>query len=105
MDTSTPAQADALLEALDMGSLSPEEQEALLLDLNDLIYRGSMVRLLERMDDASRVAFEALVESDASEEQVEAFLQEHVPDADQAVLETVKEISDDILAATGTNTK
>ncbi len=104
MDTPKPAQADALLEALDMESLSPEEQEALLTDLNDLIYRGSMVRLLERMDDASRAAFEALVESDASEEEVEAFIQEHVPDADQAILEAVKEISDDILAATGTNT-
>ena len=105
MDTSKPAEADALIEALDMGSLSPEEQEALLLDLNALIYKGSMVRLVERMDEASRVAFEALVDADASEEQVEAFLREHVPDADQAILEAVQEISDDILAATGTNTK
>ncbi len=104
MDTPKPAQADALLEALDMESLSPEDQEALLLDLNDLIYRGSMVRLVERMSEDARVAFEALVESDASEEQVEAFLQEHVPNADQAILEAVQEISDDILAATGTNT-
>jgi len=42
------------------------------------------------------------MESDASEEEVEAFLTERVPDADLAVTETVAELTNDILAATGT---
>jgi hypothetical protein len=95
----------AILEALDLSELPAEEQEALLLDLNALVFRGSMVRLVERMDESSRADFEKLVDSDPSEEKLEAFLRARVPDADQAVLETVQEISGDILAATGTNTK
>lgn len=95
---------DTLIEALDMGSLPPEEQEALLLDLNALIYKSSMVRFVEHMDEAARIAFGALIDSDAAEDQVEAFLRTHVPNADEVVLEVVQEISNDILAATGTNT-
>lgn len=94
-----------VMDALDLSVLPPEEQEALLLDLNSLIFRGSMVRLIERMDEASRDEFAKLMESDADEATVEAFLRERVPDADLAVMETVQEIRDDILAVTGTNTK
>lgn len=90
------------MDALGIAELSAEEQESLLLDLNSLIFRGSMVRLIERMDDASRDEFAKLMDAGADEEAVEAFLAERVPDADTAVLETVKELSDDILAATGT---
>jgi len=90
------------MQALDMGGLSPKEQESLLLDLNSLIFRGSMVRLVERMDESAREQFSKLVDKGGSEDQIEAFLQAHVPDADAAVAEAVKEISDDILAVTGT---
>jgi len=92
-----------LLSALDLESLAPEEQEALLLELNEIVFRGSMVRLIERMDEKSRDEFAALMEGDADEEAVEAFLKERVPDADSAVAETVAELTDDILAVTGTN--
>lgn len=90
------------MDALGLTELSAEEQEALLLDLNSLIFRGSMIRLIERMDDTARDEFTKLMDSGADEEAVEAFLAERVPDADSAVLDTVKELSDDILAATGT---
>lgn len=90
------------MNALGITELGADEQEALLIDLNSLIFRGSMVRLIERMDEATRDEFAKLMDSDAEEEAVEAFLSEHVPDADAAVLETVQELSDDILAATGT---
>lgn len=92
-----------LLAALELESLAPAEQEALLLELNEIVFRGSMIRLMERMDEASRDEFAKLMESDADEETVEAFLKERVPDADSAVAETVAELTDDILAVTGTN--
>lgn len=91
-----------ILKALQMSELSPEEQEQMLLDINAIIYEGSMVRIVERMDEQTRADFEALMESDADEEAVEAFLKERVPDADALVAETVKELTDDILSGTDT---
>jgi hypothetical protein len=90
-----------LLEVLGLEDLLPEEQEELLLDLNELIFKGAMVRLIERMDDATKADFDALMESEADEEEVEAFLMERVPDADEAVQETVDELKNDILSVTG----
>lgn len=91
-----------VMEALQLSELPPEEQEALLLELNSLIFRGSMVRLIERMDEQTREDFARLVDGGVDEGALEAFLQERVPDADFAVAETVQELSDDILAVTGT---
>lgn len=94
------ADQHTILEALDIASLPPEEQEEILLDLNSLIFRGTLLRLIERMDDATRDEFTKLMETDADEDQIEAFLTERVPDADSAVRDTVKELTDDIVAAT-----
>lgn len=94
---------DQLLSALEVENLDPQEQEALLLELNEIVFRGSMIRLIEKMDEKSREEFAVLMEGDADEKAVEAFLMERVPDADKAVAETVAELTDDILAVTGTN--
>ena len=91
-----------LLEALDIADLAPAEQEELLLDLGDLVFRGSMLRLVERMDDATKDDFDALMDTDPSEDQVIGFLTERVPDADAAVEETIADLRSDILAVTGT---
>lgn len=90
-----------LLDALGIQDLTPEEQEEMLLDLNELIYKGTMVRLIERMDEKTKADFDALMDRDADEEVVEKFLEERVPGADQAVEETVEELRNDILAVTG----
>lgn len=92
-----------ILDALQLTELPAEEQEALLLELNELVFKGTMVRLIERMDEPSRDEFTKLMESDADEASVEAFLRERVTNADQVVAETVAELADDILAVTGTN--
>ena len=91
----------SLLDALDIEGLAPEEQEELLLELNALIFKGSLVRLIERMDDATKDAFNTLMDTDPSEDQVLDFLNQNVPDADKAVEETVQELRDDILAVAG----
>lgn len=90
-----------LLEALDLEALAPEQQEELLLEVNALIFKGTLVRLLERMSDEARDQFNALMDTDPLEEQVMRFLEDTVPDADQAVEETVQELRDDILAVAG----
>lgn len=94
-----------LIDALGITSLPPEEQEALLLDLNALIVRGSMLRLMERMDEQTRADFHALMEGNPDEAAMGEFLRTRVPDADTAVTETVQQLTDDILAGTDTNQK
>lgn len=98
----TEQDAQKLLEALDISELSPEEQEELLLDLGDLVFRGSMLRLIERMDDKTKDDFNALMDTDPSEDSVIDFLYSRIPEADQAVEETLADIRSDILAVTGT---
>lgn len=93
-------ETDAILEALDIRDLPQEEQEELLLDLGDLVFRGSMLRLIERMDDGTYDAFDSLLAGDPSEEELMNFLQKHVPDADTAVQETLADLRSDILAVT-----
>ena len=97
----TSQQTTSLLDAIGISELAPEEQEELLLDLNSLIFKGSLVRLIERMDTSTRDAFNALLDTDPSEDEVEAFLAERVPNADLAVQETLNELTSDILAVTG----
>lgn len=105
MTDETKNTAEEVLEALDLESMSPEEQETALVEIQELITQGVMVRVVERLTDEQRTAFEALLTSDADEDAVGAFLQENVPDMDALVAETVAELQGAILAETGTNTQ
>jgi hypothetical protein len=91
----------SLVDALGLKELLPEEQEEILIDLGTLIFKGSLIRMIELMDDETKQTFDMLMEKDTDEEEILAFLTEKVPGADQAVAETVKELTDDILSATG----
>jgi hypothetical protein len=91
---------ESILQAMDFEQLEPTEQEDFLLELNALIFRGSLIRLVEQMDDETREAFNTLVETNPTEELMEQFLMTHVPDADKAVADTVEELTSDILAVT-----
>jgi hypothetical protein len=90
-----------ILDALGIDDLLPEEQEEMLLELGDLVFRNSLVRLIERMDDATKSDFNLLLDTDPSEEVVMAFLKERIPDADKTVQEAVADLRSDILAVTG----
>ena len=91
-----------VLDALDLSELPIEEQEEILIDLNKLVFHETILRLYERLDAKSKQEFLALLENNPDDSAVEAFLREKVFDPESAVAETVKEISDDILAVTGT---
>lgn len=94
-----------ILEALDIAELPEEEQETVLADIENLIQEGLLVRIAEQMDEETSAAFTALLDAEADEDAVQAFLAEHVPQLDTLLAETVEELKNDILAATGTNTK
>lgn len=89
-----------IIEALSIEGLPKAEQEELLLDLGDAIFRSSMLRMIERMDDATQADFEALLNRGASEDEVAAFIEARVPGADSAVQEAIDELRNDILAVT-----
>lgn len=99
MDTTRPTAQ--LFEALGLNELPGKEQEELMLDIEELVFKGSMLRLLEDMDERTKREFTELLDSEPSEAELEAFLAERVPDADQAVTDTIQELQDDILAVTG----
>ena len=84
--------------ALDLEAFPLEEQNELLLDLNSVIFKKSLVRMIENMSEATRDEFAALMENEASEEEIEAFLTTKVPGADEAIAEAVETLTDDILA-------
>lgn len=92
-----------LLEALHVAELSAAEQETLLLDLNELILESTLTKMLDGMDEPTKAKFIALMEGEPEESSVEAFIAQNVPNADALVAEAVQEITDDILAVTGTN--
>jgi hypothetical protein len=91
--------ANTLLEALDLGALAPDDQEDIMLTVSDLVFRGSLVRLMERMDEAERDRFAALVAAGVPEGELLDFLKT-VPGAEDVVRETVDELKGDILHVT-----
>lgn len=92
-----------LLEALHVAELTPKEQEALLLDLNELILESTLTKMFDGMKEPVKAKFLELMEHEPSGSAVEEFISQNVPNADALVTEAVQEITDDILAVTGTN--
>jgi len=99
MTASTTAPTN-ILEALNFAALEEAEQQELLLEISELVSKGTFIRLLERMDERTRDEFTALMERDATDEEVQAFIDVRVPDAQSAVTETVQELTNDILSLT-----
>lgn len=94
--TQTPIQN--LIDALKLNELEPEEQEAMILEVHELVFRGALARTIELMDEQTREEFSALLDTEPTENEVDEFLKTRVPGADTAVAEAVQEIADDILA-------
>lgn len=93
-------QLEKIVSALDLNSLPLKQQEEVMSKLGELIFRGTLVRLYERMDEATRVEFSALLEREATPEEVDTFLKEKVPDSEAAAKEAVDELASDILSVT-----
>jgi hypothetical protein len=89
-----------LLAALKLDQLEPHEQEEMLITLGDLVFKGTLVRIIEEMEESDLDAFEKLMAEGAPEEQILEFIREKVPGADAAVADTIAELSGDILAVT-----
>ncbi len=92
-----------MFAAVNLSEYSPEEQEQIILDLSGTLFEGTLVRLIERMDDATRDDFNALMGRDADSEEVVAFLRKRVTGSDEVVQEVVREITKDVAKLTGSS--
>ncbi|MDB4992060.1 MAG: hypothetical protein JWL75_305 [Parcubacteria group bacterium] len=90
-----------LLSSLGIEGLPPDEQEEMLLKLSEVVFKGSLVRMIEQMDEQTKDDFNELLDSDPDDEVVQAFLKERVPDADRIVEEAIQSLTSDILDVTG----
>ena len=90
-----------ILDALNIASLQETEQEELLLDLQSLVYKSTLIRLIGKMDEKNQDEFNTLLDTQPSEDTVLAFLYEKIPDADAIVAEVLADLRGDILEVTG----
>ena len=95
---STTSPTEMLISALHLSAYTPKEQEQLLVDVSDTIFKGTLVRIIERMDTTTRNDFNTLMDNDADGEEIATFLKERVPKSDEATLEAVREVTADIAA-------
>jgi 5S rRNA maturation endonuclease (ribonuclease M5) len=101
MSTSeTKTDLETITEALDLSELPVEEQEKLLVDIQELVLKGTMARLVEQMDEKTRNEFSLLMDSDPTGDQVADFIEAHITDSDKIVQETIADFANDILAVT-----
>jgi hypothetical protein len=87
-------------KALGFAELSEKEQQEVLVELNELIFKGTMIRVMEQMDESVKDEFHALIDSNASQDEIIDFIEANVPDSDALVQETVTDLTNDILAVT-----
>jgi len=97
MATASPVRT--ILSALGKSDLPAYEREELEAEIESIIFRASLVRIVTEMDDETLEAWRALIERDAEEEEFVAFLKTHMPAAAQIGADTARELADDILAA------
>ncbi len=98
--TKDTANIREITEALDLSELPTKEQEEILVDINDLVVKGTIIRILERMDEKNKNDFAEFLNTNPSGEEIANFIDAHVSNADDIVQETITDFASDILAVT-----
>lgn len=83
---------ESIIKKLGLADMAPEDQGEMLIKLGELIFKNSLVSMVERMDAPTRDAFAKLMEGNPSELDVQLFLEENVPDAKEAVAQALIEL-------------
>ena len=91
-----------LIDSIDISSLPQVEQEEILLDLHETVFRSVLIRLVGSMSESVQDDFNVFLDADPEEEAVLAYIYEKVPEADILVAQTLVDIQNDILGATET---
>ncbi len=96
--TNTISPTEKLFEAMGLSEYTEQEQEQLLVDVSDTIFQSTLMRLIEKMDTGTRNDFNKLMDSNADGESVVSFLKQRVKNADDAMRESVREVTEDIVS-------
>ncbi len=91
---------DEINAALEIDEMTEKEQEELMLDLGELIFKGTIIGVMEIMDEKTKNEFHKLIDRNATQDELAAFIEDNVPGANEIALETVMNLTDDILAVT-----
>ncbi|OGG72349.1 hypothetical protein A3E65_02350 [Candidatus Kaiserbacteria bacterium RIFCSPHIGHO2_12_FULL_56_13] len=88
-----------LIAVLNLHQYPAKEQEELLIALGNAAFRGTLARLIQKMNEKARVDFSALLARNASPEEVDTFLKERVQGAEEATADTLSDLASDLKAA------
>ncbi|MEY2640824.1 MAG: hypothetical protein RL150_217 [Candidatus Parcubacteria bacterium] len=89
----TNALPDDFLETMGLDELPMEEQAAVMTEMSDAIMAGVFARVLPMLSEEHKAEFDKLMDSDADQDAVVAFLQERVPEFQAIVVEEVAAFS------------
>jgi hypothetical protein len=84
----------SIIEQLGLAALAPEKKEEIALKVTEAILKRIYVDTVERLSEADQEVYVKLMESSASEAEMEEFLLEKIPDYD----ELVKKAADGLIA-------
>jgi hypothetical protein len=96
-----PTYMAQIANALEFDRMSQEEQEDTMVEISNLIFQGTMIKVMELMSEEDKNGLFALEDSQASEESITEYINAHVPNSDSLVKETIDDLVNDILAVTG----
>jgi hypothetical protein len=96
-----PTYMAQIANALEFDRMSQEEQEDTMVEISNLIFQGTMIKVMELMSEEDKNGLFALEDSQASEESITEYINAHVPNSDSLVKEPIDDLVNDILAVTG----
>jgi hypothetical protein len=100
MKLSDPNRLEKIKAALGFDEMNEDEQNQLMIDLGNIIFTRTMIRLMEQMDEQTKKSMSELIKKDVSQDDMIIFLENAVPGANEIVIDTVDELTSDILAVT-----
>lgn len=90
---------EKVLEYLGIQYAPKEKQDEVLAKLGETSVQKILIALLERLDSAGQIEYDALLERGASPEEMDAFLRERVPDYEEVVKKTMDDLMERLVSA------
>lgn len=85
-----------LLDELGLSDLPQDKKEQLLIKMTEVVLKRIFLETMEKLDDEGREEYEKLIESGATPEQVEEFLNAKIQNYDSLVQQVVEEFREEM---------
>ncbi len=87
---------DMVISTLHLSDYAPEQQEELLDRFSAILFEDLMARFVLRMTSSSRTEFYSLLDHDISEKKLMLFIENNVPDVDEATREALQDFTQEV---------